>query len=677
MNIIAKTFFVTTVLIVIAPFVRANDEIAVSKTDIADKYYRQALFHYFQGDAPRALVEVSRAELRLGELNNPSQLFKAGLQVSMGMQSQAQQSLLDFDGYQSVNEEKSSNAQELLQVALLSLTEQYLEQGKRNKAQEILSSISQISPQYYSQYSMLSQLAYWPNQPILLPISQHSPKANNTIEDDIFTPYIQLNNALRYIDQGEEHQAIKLLKQIKQHTWFAKEATFWQKLFSTNLFSFNNDPVYIKQNKSQVNQSNAINDYARILLAQVYIKQNDFEQAFYELKGFPQQSVYSEFSLYLFALSAQETKHFTRALNLLNLLHEKYPYSHLGWQAGELLSKQITEQQSLEQGLYSYQQLEAFFQKRISDLLTFEQSHTLNVKSVGSVWLSKAVKDPLLSHLYQKLEEVDALINQLKGLQNNNEWLAETISLNQQKKRAILTSNQNVSEQKLLANFYRKRDQIAEKINAASPTTSVDSSQVQFDIAKPFANEEERQWLERIKQAKSNLRYIEEHAELDNSQGDIAEYKARLTRIEKVLNWQLHQAYPVRHWSHTQQLSQLDKLLTEVEIQQDIILTLNESSRSLSGLIKRQVKAESTNKALLAKATHLRETINQQLSLKLTAFVKDQHETLSQYSLNVKRAMANIVEQMIANDAKVEQQLLIQKEKATSKQSNIELEVIQ
>ena len=137
MNIIAKTFFVTTVLIVIAPFVRANDEIVVSKTDIADKYYRQALFHYFQGDAPRALVEVSRAELRLGELNNPSQLFKAGLQVSMGMQSQAQQSLLDFDGYQSVNEEKSSNAQELLQVALLSLTEQFLEQGKRNKAQEI------------------------------------------------------------------------------------------------------------------------------------------------------------------------------------------------------------------------------------------------------------------------------------------------------------------------------------------------------------------------------------------------------------------------------------------------------------------------------------------------------------------------------------------------------------
>ena len=47
MNIIAKTFFVTTVLIVIAPFVRANDEIAVSKTDIADKYYRQALFYFF------------------------------------------------------------------------------------------------------------------------------------------------------------------------------------------------------------------------------------------------------------------------------------------------------------------------------------------------------------------------------------------------------------------------------------------------------------------------------------------------------------------------------------------------------------------------------------------------------------------------------------------------------
>lgn len=677
MNFIAKTVYISLVLIVTAPYVLANNNQSAVKTDIADKYYRQALFYYFQQNAPRALIELSRAELRLGELNRSSRLFKAGLQVSMGMESQAQQSLVDFNAQQSDGGLAPNNAQELLQVALLSLTEQFLAQGNRQEAQETLLTILEILPQYYAQYAMLNQLAFWPEQPSLLPIVSNVQVDEKQIEDDLYSPYIQLNNALRYIEQEEELSAINLLKQIKQHNWFAKEATFWQKLFSTNLFSLTQEAVYIKQSQSQKNQSDAINDYARILLAQVYIKQNDFEQAFYELKGFPQHSVFSEYSLYLFALSAQETKHFTRALNLLTLLHDKYRYSHLGWQAGELLSKQITEQQSLEQGLYAYQKLEAFYQQRLSELQTFKQEQHLSDKNIDSAWLLKAIKDPALSHLYQMLEETNVLISQLKGLQNKNDWLAETISLNEQKKIAILASNQHVSEQKQLAGFYNQRNQIAKKINVVPQASAVTSLAIDFERVKPFANKKERQWLKRINQAKQNIHFIEEHDKSDTSQGDIADYQARLMRIEGVLNWQLHQAYPARYWSHKLQLSQLDKLLVQAKNQQDNIQRLSESSRSLAKLKMRQKKTESTNQGLLQSAIQLRETLKQQLVIKLSVFAKDQDEILSQFLLNAKRAMANIVEQMIANDAKVEQQLLLQKEKLVTEPAITKGEVLQ
>ena len=364
------------------------------KTNLHTKYYQQALYYYFQGNYSAALNIISESKLRLNKLDQTSQLFEAGLQVKMGLQEQAKQTLLafsnelleeqgQFSGEQIVeklvsNSKYDESANELLVLALLSLTEQFIAQGEFIQAQLTLAKISRITQRFYQQYHVLSQLAYWPEQPVLLPLFLHEADKENEsnksedsdLNDAVFeSPYIQLNKALRFIEKEEFASAISLLTIIKSRRWQAPEQTFWQSLFTEDV-----NLSLEKQTEAQL-QNQAINDYARLLLAQVYAKQEAYEKAFVELKTFPQQSPYTESALFLFAFSAQKVKQHTIALSLLTLLHKQYPYSRLGWQAGFLMAKQATEQKGLAQGWQVYQQVEQFFLQRIKKLNNFERNN--------------------------------------------------------------------------------------------------------------------------------------------------------------------------------------------------------------------------------------------------------------------------------------------------------------
>ena len=70
-------------------------------------------------------------------------------------------------------------------------------------------------------------------------------------------------------------------------------------------------------------QGQAIQDYAQLLLAQIYISQQRYELAFSELKAFPGESPYEESALFLFAFASQQVNQQDIAFNLLSLLYKK------------------------------------------------------------------------------------------------------------------------------------------------------------------------------------------------------------------------------------------------------------------------------------------------------------------------------------------------------------------
>jgi hypothetical protein len=68
----------------------------VIKSNLQEKQYQQGLYYDFQGDYFAALNIIKISKLRLSRLDQTSLLFEAGLQVNIGLQEQAKQTLLSF-----------------------------------------------------------------------------------------------------------------------------------------------------------------------------------------------------------------------------------------------------------------------------------------------------------------------------------------------------------------------------------------------------------------------------------------------------------------------------------------------------------------------------------------------------------------------------------------------------
>jgi len=677
-------------------------------TNLHKKYYQQALYYYFQSNYSAALNIISDSKLRLKSLDQTSQLFTAGLQVSLGLQEQAKQSLLLFDHMQRESKERLSSekpfekqtqknqhkakSEQLLVLALLSLTEQFIAQGEVMQAQQTLAKIPQVTQRYYQQYHVLSQLAYWPKQPDLLPMSgqegyQKKQNVDASLHDVVYkSPYIQLNNALRLIEEEKYTQAISLLAMIKNSRWQAAEQTFWQLLFATD-----KDFSLEKQAEEQL-QNQAVNDYARLLLAQLYTQQEAYEKAFFELKTFPQQSPYTEPALFLFAFSAQQVKQHTTALSLLTLLHEQYPYSHLGWQAGLLMAKQVTEQKGLAQGWQAYQKVEHFFLATIEKLNHFEKSYSTNAELLSfsttttanhkavknhlttpfiehlklekklyapeSVWLQQALYDTTLNSLYQQLVELTVLAQHNQKLQHKNDWIAETINLNTQRKAGIAASQITITQQGAYEKLLEKRA----SLSAALALALSDPQQHGF----AFANEKEQVLLDRLQRSKENLadiiNYSNDHGNKDE-QANIDDYQQRLTRISAVLTWQISQRFPQRAWQHRQQLAALDKNLKDVESLQKKISQLSvdtltgQKTHSLSQLSNRKIKADKQINQLNKHLKQLKSKVSLNIRIKVAYYIDQQRTLLTQHLLTTRSAMAVVLEKMSTNDKKIEHQL--------------------
>ncbi|MBU2870784.1 hypothetical protein [Colwellia sp. E2M01] len=644
------------------------------KTDLQDKYYRQALFYYFQNNPAKALAQVEQSKAKLTDLDSRSALFEAGLQLSAGLLQPAKQTLINFDSllekervaaeqanltddndeYIEKHQKRAVKANELRLIALLSLTNQYLAQGDITQAKDTLARITSISALYYPEYLVLNQLAYWPQQ-------NHNLLAKPEDSVDESSPYIQLNNALRLIelaqaDTAQYDVAIAALQKIKITPWHDEESNFWKTLFIDDGKITSSE----EQHKIAKLQGQAIQDYARLLLAQIYISQQQYDLAFIELKTFPSESPYKESALFLFAFASQQVEQYNIAFNLLNLLYKNYPYSPLGWQSAELMAQQVSEQQSLAQGVSAYQTIESFFLQRQKDLndfaLAFNQSDNLLTFSMAdevvagegnstqylpqSVWLQQALLDVDLASLYQGLTDIDEQTARLELLTDKTAWLAEIIVLNQTRKVKIVVSKKLRDEQGTFTLLLNERDRLAALLN----------KQLADEEITAFANDDERDWLVRIENSHNALNAI-------GDQRNTEEYKERLARVEGALTWQLAQQYPQRAWSHSKQLQQLNKAIADVTAQQKSIDKLSNNQDAIELSIQKHKKSEVQLNSLLSKLAQLRANISAKIRQKVNAYIADQKVILADHVLTTRQGMAKVLERMAQVDKRMEMTL--------------------
>lgn len=642
------------------------------KTNLQDKYYRQSLFHYFQGDSTQALTVLAQTKIKLNQLDARSSLFEAGLQLSEGMLQQAKVTLVNFndilqrDEQQQINAKKSTKASTLQLIALLSLTDQYLLQGAITQAQETLNQIKRVPPNYYPQYHILSQLAFWPNTPKLLPVE-------NSDEIEISSPYIKLNQALRQIEQQEFEQASNSLTQIKTGHWRQQEHGFWKTLF-INETAFDSDK---EAQRIAQKQSEAVQDYAQLLLSQIYISEQRYHLAFEELKNFPELSPYADSALFLFAFASQQVQEFSIAYNLLNILFTQSPYTSLAWQSAELMAQQVSEQQSHEQGIYVYENNVSFFLTLQQDLATFKQEFAnsgdllqfskseddallnteilINHYQPVSPWLQQALYDVELANLYQQLFALDAQSEKITGLLKKTQWFSEIIQLNQTRKDNINQAKETKNYKQLFKTLVMQRDKLS----------AILAERVSSQDIRAFAEPDEKQWLGRIDNANRALQNI-------GTQKNTQEYQERLKRVEGVLSWQLSQLYPQRAWQQQKQLHLLDQSIAQAKVQQAKVDAVSKSDAQLNAQINKHTQSIEQLNALLQDTAKLRARVSNKIRLLVNTYIDDQSVVLAEHLLSTRQSMAKLLEQMASDDRKLASKLTAQRPVSSPAAVNVE-----
>lgn len=662
--------------------------------NLADKLYRQALYFYFTGNYGMALSKISLHRQRFNADSPRSHLFEAGLQVSVGLHHQATKTLYKFKEKQTVinnnaiaeNQDKRTSAtspEELLLIAFLQLAEQQIQQGENKSARQTLSKITQVSNEYNDQYHILKQLAYWPESPVQLAEVNNSKELN---QQSSTSAYVALNQALLYIEQQEFDLAEAMLIAIKNKQWQTSKMTFWQLLF--NPFSDDIEKARVEgadiesvdREIDKQNQQQALNDYAKLLLAQMYVKQARYESAYYELKNFPQDSPYTESALFIFAFSAHKIKHYTTSFKLFDLIQESYPYSNLGWQAALLLATQITEQKTIAEGMTSYQNAEHLYQQRLTDLADFHRAFvasdnvlnfapskdkkviteitldsslyiqpftqesrkksTQNTYVSDSVWLQKALLDVELQAHYQALITLDLLSTHLHKQKQKSQWLKDTLILNNNRKAKIVELQQQSQYSEVIAELNGKKQQIAEVIAQAETEQQ----------GQVFASKAQAQWLKRIEKSKQAITSIKHHKNTDD-------YQERLTRIEGVLSWQLQQELPERLWQHKKQLKLIDQQLIAAEKQRKRFAKLAASKQLLLGIENNIQDSSNDVIVLLNKVAQLRIKTSEEIQAKVRRFVDNQRYVLDQHLLSSRHEMAAVLEKMSQLDKRIKMQL--------------------
>jgi len=430
----------------------------------------------------------------------------------------------------------------------------------------------------------------------------------------------------------------------------------------------------------QISQGQAIQDYAQLLLAQIYISQQRYQLAFKELESFPQHSPYTESALFLFAFASQEVGQYDIAFNLLTLLYKNYPHSALGWQSAELMAEQVSNQRSLAQGVSAYQKVEDFFLQRQQGLTDFAKAFagqrdllefrplkarslkTLPVKAVStrssiaakgfqtkSVWLQQALYDAELANLYQGLTSIDEQTEQVKRLLDKTRWLAEIIALNQLRKENVVSTNVARNYPALFEQLSTERDRLALILN----------QQTQNNDHTVFAHEEEREWLERIKHSHSLLKEIE-------GQKNTEDYQQRLARVQGVLSWQLAQKNPQRTWSHKKQLQIIDNAIADVTHQQQKLNKISTRNDSFSVQINKHQQSIKQLKLQLNQAAKLREKFTVKIRSKVSHYIDEQNILLTEHLLSTRQGMAKVLERMAKADKKLSRQLIPARDLAMS-----------
>lgn len=636
---------------------------------VSQKEYQQSLYHYFAGKPVAALNQLALSQTKNSQSDlAEAKLFEAGLMIQFGLNTQAEQNLtqlkaVPFDA-QSASTTFALTPKSLINIAKMQLAQQELNQGNTDKAQAHLAQIINIDAPYQSQLLLLKQLAYWPSpQRVSLDENYEQGSVSTTPFAELNQGYLTLNHALALIEQQQFSQAEQLLIPLQTQRFIDADTGFWQQLFQ---FSSKESQFGYQTQDEQVSQQQAVQDYASLILAKLYIQQQRYQEAESLLSAYPQHSPFAESALFLYAYTAHQLDNPELSGSLFSWITKEYPYSQLAWQS-VLLVGTLSKQQSVEMAFTRYQEAEHFFNDKIADLNAFETeiaqekpvsrfilvpdnnkanaNHTYQDASLeaylnndkllsqqqqlvaNSPWLTKALKNPKLNSLFNQLFELDTLQVQLRHQQDKSQWLSETITLNLSRQQGVAQRYRKNEITTALDGYKKQAQLLGLAITQAQETNN----------GKILANKDEKQALARIAQS-------QQIAEKLASSRNTDEELQRLKRVEGVLAWQLQTQLPERLRQHKKQLKSLNTAIDGLTVQSARLDNSILQKQNLARLTSRQQTFDTQISMLQTQVVALKTNTENAIKAQVNQFIEAEQQALAQGLLTSRHQMAKMLE---------------------------------
>ena len=641
-------------------------QIGDPNTKALEKSYQQVLFEYYQGNFASALTQMAILEQKFpnGLQHIPEfltgykvepELLKGGISLAYGLDNQAADIFLRLL--------KNNTAADVTAYSWLMLGKTYYQKRQYTDAAQAFQKINHADANEYFELSTRDNWLYMQSQlyGFLLDVGAGNSDIQwleQLSDTSIYRDYVQYNQALALLQQGENQQAIAGLTTLVNNPSSFSNA-WWS--WADPLFAANNE-------NSVIAERDAIRDRANLTLGYTLLQSDEPHQAFRVFENIRTQGIDSEAALLGYGWAAAKKGDLQIALAIWQQLIKTPTNSEYTLEAylasAYAYEKAFAPKQSLQMlklGLERFKDALAGLnmathqvndRQFILDLLPkTPQSQTTDfdvnqsLKSKGTLlnttqlFNSVAVSNEFragLRALQQSREMQQQLQNWQQRMQHYHLMLDERQAERTKRAKQIL-QNRTLEQ---LPPLQKQRDALANLI-----TTAINEQDGQI-----FMGQQSQDWLQRVKRSEARLATI---AELKQQLGQAPLkdfYQQRLARVSGRLIWQASEASSKNQWQAKKALQQLDTDIANAQQQQQ---QLRKQLNARPNYAKQRQRVTDLAQRIVIQIANndgIEDALVAQLSTTFKQFIQAHKQKVQHYILQAQLAMVRLSDQALQQD---------------------------
>lgn len=624
-----------------------------------EKAYQQVLYEYYQGNFSLALTQMAILEQKFpeglrqipdflsGHQVEP-ELLKGGMSLAYGLDNQAADIFLRLL--------KNNTTPEVTAFSWLLLGKTYYQKRQFSDAARAFQNIQQDAAEEYFEQSTRDNWLYMQSQLHGFLLDEDAKAVDvqwleKLSSDSIYRDYVQYNQALALLQNGETQQAIRRLSSLAN-----KDSSFVSRWMDWA------EPIFSEEDELDVAaERDAIRDRANLTLGYTLLKNEEPHQAFRVFEDIRTEGLDAEAALLGYGWAAAKKNELQTALSIWQRLMQMPQSSEYTLEAylasAYAYEKAFAPRQSLQVLQLGLQR----FEQALDDLNQAQQQVSQPQFILG-----------LLANNNQPQSEQDAQSQSLKNTQLFNsvavtsEFRAGLSSLEesrflQQKMQSwqrrmqqydLMLDERQVERSKRAKYILQNRtlEQLSQLQAQRDELALVIETAKNQQYGQVFMSQQSQKWLDRVKRSEQRLVTI---AQLKKqlAQPPLADsYQQRVERVAGRLVWQASEAYSSNHWQAKKALNQLDSDIAKAQQRQQQLLNQLAAKPDFAEQRLRVSNLAQRIDAEIDKSNGLQDALISQLSDIFSQFIQAHKQKVRNYILQAQLAMVRLSDQALQKD---------------------------